>query len=79
MSCEKAIDPYIENEESRKNKYKEEFADLKKLFDNKMYSDIKFKVEGEEIPAHKALLAAKCPYFERAFSSYFPNKLILTL
>jgi len=42
------------------------FKDM--LFSEK-YSDIKFLVEDQEIPAHRIVIAARCSYFEKMFSS----------
>jgi len=43
--------------------------DLKRFFTEMPFPDITFKVEGQEISGHKALLSIRCPHFGRAFSS----------
>ena len=40
------------------------------LIDN-AYSDVVFQIEGEEVQAHKIVLAMRCPYFDHMFSSSF--------
>jgi len=39
------------------------------LYNSKLFPDIVFEVEGEEIPAHKALLAYRSDYFMKMFTS----------
>ena len=39
------------------------------LFLNKLESDVTFKVEDQEFPAHKAILSEKCRFFKNMFSS----------
>ena len=41
----------------------------KNLYIGRQFSDIVFEVEGEEIPAHKAILAYRCDYFMKMFTS----------
>jgi len=41
----------------------------KSLFTGKLFTDVTFEVEGEEIPAHKAILAYHCDYFMKMFTS----------
>ena len=41
------------------------------LFLNKLESDVTFKVEDQEFPAHKAILSEKCRFFKNIFSSTF--------
>jgi len=43
--------------------------DLGKLLTSKRHADVTFLVEGESIVAHKAVLSARCQYFERMFES----------
>eukprot|EP01059_Diplonema_ambulator_P029321 TRINITY_DN48668_c0_g1_i1.p1 TRINITY_DN48668_c0_g1~~TRINITY_DN48668_c0_g1_i1.p1 ORF type:complete len:206 (+),score=28.52 TRINITY_DN48668_c0_g1_i1:28-618(+) len=40
-----------------------------KLFGEKMFADVVIEVQGEEIPAHKCILAATCQYFNDLFTS----------
>jgi len=42
---------------------------MKSLFADSGYYDVKFKVEGQEISAYKGILAARCSYFAKMFSS----------
>jgi len=42
---------------------------LKIFFKEKPFADITFKIQGQEIPAHKGFLAARCPYFKKMFTS----------
>ena len=44
-------------------------ADFEKLFLAKESADVAFKIGGEEIPAHKLILATRVPAFERMFAS----------
>jgi len=39
------------------------------LFLNKFESDVLFKVENEELPAHKYILSEKCRFFKNMFAS----------
>jgi len=41
----------------------------KNLFSGKLFPDVVFEVEGEEIPAHKAILASRSNYFMKMFTS----------
>jgi len=41
------------------------------LFLNKLESDVFFKVEDQEFPAHKEILSEKCKFFKNMFSSNF--------
>jgi len=38
-------------------------------FEERLFPDIVFKVQGTEIKAHKGFLAIRCPYFHRVFTS----------
>jgi BTB/POZ domain-containing protein 9 len=49
-------------------------TDMSVLIGNDVYSDVTFIVQGERIPAHKALLNKRCSYFERLFESDFKEK-----
>jgi len=41
----------------------------KNIYHGKLFTDVTFEVEGEEIPAHKAILAYHCDYFMKMFTS----------
>jgi len=41
----------------------------KNLYDGRLFADIIFEVEGEDIPAHKAILAYRSRYFMKMFTS----------
>ena len=43
--------------------------DMKNLYDGRLFPDVVFEVEGEEMPAHKALLAYRSDYFMKMFTS----------
>jgi len=40
-----------------------------KLYKEKTFSDVKFVVEGVEIPAHRSIVAVRCKFFGNMFSS----------
>ena len=42
---------------------------LKNLANSRLFPDVVFKVGGEEIPAHKAILAHRSDYFMKMFTS----------
>lgn len=44
-------------------------TDFKQLFKEKLFCDITFKVEDEEILAHKGILAGRSDYFRKMFTS----------
>ncbi len=52
------------------------WATLPQLLDQKLFSDIVFKVQGQEFPANKIVLAAKCPFFHKMFTSNFLKEVI---
>lgn len=37
------------------------------------FCDITLLLDGEPVPAHKAVLAARCSYFEGLFRSFMPE------
>jgi len=41
----------------------------KNLYNGRLFADITFEVEGEDIPAHKAILAYRSSYFMKMFTS----------
>lgn len=43
--------------------------DLAKLLESGNHADVTFSLRGEKIVAHKAVLSARCEYFERMFQS----------
>lgn len=42
---------------------------LKTVYQKMLYPDIIFVVQGQEFPAHKGILAARCKFFENMFAS----------
>jgi len=42
---------------------------MKSTFMNNKYADVKFKVENEEIPAHRNVLGLCSPFFDDLFTS----------
>lgn len=50
------------------------FDGSSKLFRSERFSDVTFCVEGEKIPAHKAILAMRCEYFSAMFDSGLRNE-----
>jgi hypothetical protein len=42
---------------------------MKSLFERNDYYDVKFRVEGQEIPAYKGILISRSPYFPKMFAS----------
>jgi len=44
---------------------------LKQFYLEKPLADLTFIVEGKKIPAHKSILAMKCPFFLKMFQSKF--------
>ncbi len=45
------------------------FEDARNLYNTKIFSDVVFEIEGEEISAHKATLASRSNYFMKMFTS----------
>lgn len=43
------------------------------------YSDVTFRVHGEEFPAHRCILSARCQYFANMFRNKWLNKSIIEL
>ena len=43
--------------------------DLRNMLVDQMYCDVTFKVGDRTIPAHRAILAARCEHFKNMFSS----------
>ena len=41
------------------------------MFEEKLFCDVIFAIEGNEIPAHKNILAARCEHFKTMFTSIF--------
>jgi len=44
-------------------------TDFQRLFNNSFLSDVTFIIQGKSIPAHKTVLAARCPYFACLYRS----------
>ncbi len=44
-------------------------SDLRSLVANEEFADVVFKVGGGRVPAHRAILAARCPHFNAMFNS----------
>ena len=42
---------------------------MRHFYEEKPFSDIIFKVEDKEIPAHKGFLVSRCSLFSKMFSS----------
>ena len=47
------------------------FAQMRKLYQEKLFADIVFVVQGEEISAHKGIIAARSTFFAHMFLSKF--------
>jgi len=62
---------FLENIKKRKNSSKAVTYDkkVKKFYQEKPFADLTFIIEEKEFLTHKALLAAKCPYFCDMFMS----------
>ncbi|CAM0880334.1 unnamed protein product [Alopecurus aequalis] len=70
------MEPYVWEEVDDSNVEEAESSDitegLGKLLETEEHADVTFEVQGEECPAHKLVLAMRCPYFKAAF--YGPMK-----
>ncbi|XP_053992752.1 rab9 effector protein with kelch motifs-like [Hylaeus volcanicus] len=55
---------------------------IRKLLGTSVFSDVSLEVKGKCIPAHKCILAARCPYFKNHFMNTLNNahqtKVVLT-
>eukprot|EP01114_Cavostelium_apophysatum_P015328 TRINITY_DN4148_c0_g2_i2.p1 TRINITY_DN4148_c0_g2~~TRINITY_DN4148_c0_g2_i2.p1 ORF type:complete len:779 (+),score=239.68 TRINITY_DN4148_c0_g2_i2:397-2733(+) len=49
-------------------------SDMSRALNDPELSDVKFRLEGETIFAHKAILKARCQYFHRLFESDFKER-----
>jgi len=49
-------------------------ADLRAAVNSKHFSDLSFRVNDAEVHAHKVILAARCPYFQRMFEGNFKER-----
>ncbi len=47
------------------------FSQMRKLYIEKLFADVTFVVQGEEIKAHKGIIAARSKFFENMFLSKF--------
>jgi len=45
------------------------FKQMRRLYTEKLFTDVVFVVQGEEISAHKGIIAARSKFFENMFSS----------
>ena len=43
--------------------------DMKNLYNSRLFPDVIFEIGGEEIPAHKTILASRSDYFMKMFTS----------
>ncbi|XP_005100573.1 ankyrin repeat and BTB/POZ domain-containing protein 1 [Aplysia californica] len=55
----------------------EEF--LRRLLQDRVYSDVVFRVHGEEFPAHRCILSARCLFFANMFKTKWLNKPVVEL
>jgi len=44
-------------------------SQMRRFFEERPFPDIIFKVQGQDIPAHKGFLTVKCSYFHKMFTS----------
>ena len=44
-------------------------SDLSDLLQSSAFADVKFQVQGEEIPAHKSILVSRSTYFDKMFNA----------
>jgi len=63
------VTPSVNGKEVCKDQEENFIQDIKNLFSRKLFPDVVFEVEGEEIPAHKAILAYRSGYFMKMFTS----------
>lgn len=47
------------------------FNQMRRLYTEKLFADVVFVVQGEEIPAHKGIIAARSKFFENMFLSNY--------
>lgn len=47
--------------------------DMADFFDKKLFCDMTLVLQNTDIPVHKAILAARCNYFEAMFRSFAPK------
>ncbi|KAH9510218.1 Ankyrin repeat and BTB/POZ domain-containing protein 1 [Bulinus truncatus] len=55
----------------------EEF--LRRLLDNRMYSDVVFNVHGEEFYTHRCILSARCMFFAHMLKTKWQNRVVIEL
>ncbi|CAL1541800.1 unnamed protein product [Lymnaea stagnalis] len=55
----------------------EEF--LRRLLEDKLYSDVIFSVHGEEFHAHRCILSARCLFFAHMFKTKWQNRTVIEL
>lgn len=61
--------PQIEDNEPEKGKDSDFIQAFKQLFLDELSSDVMFQVEGQNHPAHRWLLSARCKFFKNMFTS----------
>ena len=64
--------PSLFGELSIKPRKTESTNPMRRFFEERPYPDITFKVQGQDIGAHKGFIIIKCSYFNKMFSSIFP-------
>ena len=42
---------------------------MRQYFEERPYPDVKFKVQGEVISAHRGILSVRCPFFGELFGA----------
>jgi len=63
------VAPSANGKEICKDQAENFVQDMKNLYHSKLFPDVIFEVEGEEIPAQKAVLASRSSYFMKMFTS----------
>ena len=61
--------PSANGKEICKDQAENFIQDMKNLSNSRLFPDVAFEVKGEEIPAHKAILASRSSYFMKMFTS----------
>lgn len=47
-------------------------SDMRWTWNNKLFSDLIFEVEGKTLYSHRVIVSARCPYFKRYFMFKVP-------
>jgi len=63
------VEPSPSGKDICKDQAESFIQDTKNLYDGRLFHDVIFEVEGEQIPAHKAILASRSDYFMKMFTS----------